>query len=188
MAEIYIAFVDTPGIFAGMIRKKLKQRYVHVVLSLDSELNEAYSVGRRWPSIPLIAGFEREDKAGILMTFPTAFYMICRVRCTDEQKDSIRAILEQMYNKRFYYHYAVLSLPFIIRNRPFYQKDHYTCSSLLAKIFEDTGIYSFHRHFSLITPKDFYELADKQMIFEGSLKELVEEDYQLSSCGAVYGQ
>ena len=31
MARIYIAFVDTPGFFAALIRKFLKQRYVHVV-------------------------------------------------------------------------------------------------------------------------------------------------------------
>ena len=45
MAQIYIAFVDTPGFFAGMIRQVIKQKYIHVVLSMDAELEEAYSVG-----------------------------------------------------------------------------------------------------------------------------------------------
>ena len=34
MAQIYIAFVDTPGFFAGMIRQVIKQKYIHVVLSM----------------------------------------------------------------------------------------------------------------------------------------------------------
>ena len=38
MAQIYIAFVDTPGFFAGMIRQVIKQKYIHVVLSMDAEL------------------------------------------------------------------------------------------------------------------------------------------------------
>lgn len=55
MAQIYIAFVDTPGFFAGMIRQVIKQKYIHVVLSMDAELEEAYSVGRRNPAVPLFA-------------------------------------------------------------------------------------------------------------------------------------
>ena len=83
MAEIYIAFVDTPGFFARMIRKRLKQKYIHVVVSLDASLTEAYSIGRRHPSIPLIAGFEKEDKKKILRAFPQADYMICRITCSE---------------------------------------------------------------------------------------------------------
>ena len=57
MTEIYIAFVDTPGIFASIIRRVIKQKYIHVAIGLDENLDEAYSIGRRHPSIPLIAGF-----------------------------------------------------------------------------------------------------------------------------------
>lgn len=52
MAHIYIAFVDTPGFFAWLIRRFLRQKFVHVVLSGDAELTEAYSVGRRNPAAP----------------------------------------------------------------------------------------------------------------------------------------
>ena len=62
MTEIYIAFVDTPGIFASIIRRVIKQKYIHVAIGLDENLDEAYSIGRRHPSIPLIAGFEKEEK------------------------------------------------------------------------------------------------------------------------------
>ena len=51
---------------AGMIRQVIKQKYIHVVLSMDAELEEAYSVGRRNPAVPLFAGFEKEDKRKIL--------------------------------------------------------------------------------------------------------------------------
>ena len=65
MTEIYIAFVDTPGIFASIIRRVIKQKYIHVAIGLDENLDEAYSIGRRHPSIPLIAGFEKEEKRKI---------------------------------------------------------------------------------------------------------------------------
>ena len=61
MEQIYLAFVDTPGFFASIIRRVIGIPYVHVVLSMDADLREAYSVGRRNPAVPLIAGFEKEN-------------------------------------------------------------------------------------------------------------------------------
>lgn len=181
MAEIYIAFVDTPGFFAGIIRRVIHQKYIHVALALDPYLREAYSIGRRYPSIPLIAGFEKEDKKKILKAFPEADYMVCSITCTDRQKEYIEQELKKAMKARFRYHYAVIGLPFILFGRPFYQKNHFTCSSYIARLLEEAGVCRWNRHFSLITPKDFYEFKEKQVIFEGSLKELVEWDQRLVS-------
>ena len=60
MEKIYIAFVDTPGLFASALHGYLKQKYIHVLLSLDENLDEAYSFGRRNPAVPLVAGYERD--------------------------------------------------------------------------------------------------------------------------------
>ena len=171
MAEIYIAFVDTPGFFAGIIRSVIRQKYIHVALSLDPYLEETYSIGRRHPSVPLIAGFEKEDKYKILRAFPDADYMVCSVKCTAEQKKYIEEKLNEAMEQRFHYHYAVIGRPFILMNIPFYQKNHYTCSSYLAKLLEDAGVCKWNKHFSLVTPKDFYEYEGKKKIFEGSLYE-----------------
>ena len=101
MAQLYIAFVDTPGLFAGIIRRVLKQKYIHVALSLDPRLEEAYSIGRRHPSVPLIAGFEKEDKRKILKAFPGADYMIYSLECTAEQKEYVEERLQEAMRKRF---------------------------------------------------------------------------------------
>ena len=176
MAEIYIAFADTPGFFAGIIRRVIRQKYIHVALSLDPMLRETYSIGRRHPSVPLIAGFEKEDKKKILRAFPDADYMICSISCTEEQKKYIERELRQAMRERFRYHYAVIGLPFILMGKPFYQKNHFTCSSYIAKLLEEAGVCRWDRHFSLITPKDFYEYREKQKIYEGPLSRLAEMD------------
>lgn len=173
MAQIYIAFVDTPGIFAAIIRHVLKQKYIHVAVSLDPSLEETYSIGRRHPAVPLIAGFTREEKNKVIKAFPNADYLVCRMDCSTEQKETLEEILRNTMSQRFHYHYAILGLPFILWNRPFYQKNHYTCSSYLAKILEEAGICKWEKHFSLVTPKDFYEYPKKLKIFEGSLAEFI---------------
>ena len=101
MTEIYIAFVDTPGIFASIIRRVIKQKYIHVAIGLDENLDEAYSIGRRHPSIPLIAGFEKEEKRKILRAFPGADYMICSIPCTQEQKQFIKEELHEAMKNRY---------------------------------------------------------------------------------------
>ena len=174
MAQIYIAFVDTPGGFAGIIRRVIRQKYIHVAIGLDPGLEEAYSIGRRHPSIPLIAGFEREDKSRILKAFPEADYMICSLECSREQKSYIEERLREAMKKRFRYHYAVAGLPFILWQSPFYQKNHYTCSSYIARLLEEAGVCRWNKHFSLVTPRDFMEYEEKEKVFEGSLRELTE--------------
>lgn len=142
MEKLYIGLVDTPGLFAWMIRKAIRQDYIHVVLGMDEMLDECYSVGRRFPSIPLLAGFEREEKEKIIRAFPTARYMIFAIDCTKEQKE-------------------------------FFREKRYTCSSFIARVLEENGLKLFSKHFSLVTPKDFYELEQKEVIYEGELKQLI---------------
>lgn len=175
MTHIYIALVDTPGIFAAVIRRFLRQRYVHVVIAADAGLSEAYSVGRRNPAVPLLAGFEREEKERILHVFPGAFYRVCALPCTEKQKEKIVEKLRADYDRRFGIHYAVPGLPFLALGLPFFIKDEYTCSSYTAKILEENGIKISDKHFSLVTPKDFYEYNGMQVIFEGPLSDLMPE-------------
>ena len=172
MAHIYIALVDTPGFFAALIRRFIKQRYIHVVLGFDAELREAYSVGRRNPAIPMFAGFEKEHKDRILAAFPNAFYRICELECTDMQKNALWEKIQEDYRKRFRIHYAVCGLPFILAKLPFYINNQYTCSSYIASVLEENGILQFKKHFSLVTPKDFYADQHLRVVFEGELSQI----------------
>jgi len=173
MEKLYFALVDTPGFFAGIIRKVIKQDYVHVAMSMDAELTQAFSIGRRNPAVPFFAGFTQEHSEQVLRKFPNAKYRIISVTCTEEQKEQIHCTLLECLNQKFQYHYCILGLPFILLKIPFYQYNHYTCSSFAAKVLTEAGILSFDKHFSLVTPRDFYELENAEVVYEGSLREHV---------------
>lgn len=184
MEKLYIALVDTPGIFAGLIHYVIQRPYIHVVLALDPQLEEAYSVGRRNPFIPFVAGFVREDKRKIYRAFPTAKYKIISLECTKEQKENITEQLRLCYQNRFFYHYCVLGLPKIMLQKPFYQEAHYTCTSFIARLLEQNGIHLFNKHFSLVTPADFYDMKAHEVLFEGRLSELLDNN----NMGRVKGE
>lgn len=189
MAHIYLAFVDTPGFFASLIRLYIKQRYIHVVISMDAGLEEAYSVGRRNPFIPFFAGFERENKRSIYQAFPTAHYIVCELTCSVEQKEQLRKKLRKDFHRRFQYHYTIFGLPFLLMGRPFYQKNHYTCSSYIARLLKENQIVISDKHFSLVTPRDFYEYPKKRIIFQGPLAEFIgdihDSKYRIRTGGGI---
>lgn len=187
MEKIYIALVDTPGLFANIIRRTIDREYIHVVLGLDEELNEAYSFGRRNPHIPYFSGFEKENLQQILSAFPTARYRIYSLDCTKEQKVMMQEKLRQLYECRFRYHYCVWGLPFLLLKKPFYQKRHYTCSSFLARFLEENGIGLFEKHFSLVTPADFYDHKQTDILFEGPLQEFIRREAGDTSFRTVRG-
>ncbi len=177
MDKLYFALVDTPGFFASIIRRTIGISYVHVVVATDRNLRNAYSVGRRNPAIPIIAGFERENLYEIYRAFPTARYKIVSISCTEEQKKDIIRTLNSCYENRLHYHYCVFGLPFLLMGIPFYQKRHFTCSSFIAKLLSDNGMHLFDKHFSLVTPRDFYELQDTTLLYEGSLATFLRLSY-----------
>lgn len=175
MENLYLVLMDTPGFFAGIIRRVIKLNYIHVIISMDDALSENYSMNRRHPDIPILAGFVREHPSKIVMKFPESQCRILCMQCTSGQKREILKRLRYCHIHRFRFHYCVIGLPFILMDRPFYLKNQFTCSGFLAKLFDDNGIHLFHKHFSLVTPKDFYELDDLQVIYEGKLCDYVKE-------------
>lgn len=178
-SAIYVGFVDTPGLFASIIRRVIGQNYVHVVLGFDPELKEAYSIGRRNPAVPLFAGFERENREKILKKYPTARYQVCRVACTKVQREALQQEAKTEWERRFTHHYMVIGLLFLLAGIAFDQKNHDTCSSWLARVTQKVGLQEWQKPFPLITPRDVYEQLGKDscvgtLVFEGTLAELVE--------------
>lgn len=177
-SEIYVGFVDTPGLFASIIRRVIGQNYVHVVLGFDPELKEAYSIGRRNPAVPFFAGFERENREKILKKYPTARYQICRIACTNMQREALLLETKTEWERRFTHHYMIIGLVFLLAGIPFDQKNHDTCSSWLARVTQKVGLQEWDKPFPLITPRDVYEQMGKEsgvgtLVFEGMLVELM---------------
>ena len=96
MENLYFVLVSTPGLFASIIRQVTGIEYCHVALAFDPDLHETYSVGRRVPSVPVIAGFVQEDAHRILQVFPTASYRVVSYPCSAEFKDRLRRELRRV--------------------------------------------------------------------------------------------
>ncbi|MFQ9933273.1 MAG: hypothetical protein ACLRVQ_02425 [Lachnospiraceae bacterium] len=168
--KLYIVLISTPGIFATLIRLYTRLKYIHVVLAMDEELKEAYSFGRRNPKIPILSGFEHEEMDKVIKHFPRALCMVTEIECTKEQKENVWKRINYYKANAKRYHYTVLGLPFILLKKPFHQKRRYACSQFVARTLEDYGIRKFDKHYSLVTPRDFYEMPDKKILYVGTVE------------------
>lgn len=168
--KLYIVLIGTPGIFATIIRWVTKIKYIHVVLGMDEDLKECYSFGRRNPKIPILSGFEQEKMDKVIEKFPKALCMVTEIECTAKQKEQIWGRINYYKQNAKRYHYTILGLPFMLFNKPFHQKRRYACSQFVARTLEDYGVRKFEKHFSLMTPRDFYEMPDKKILYVGTIE------------------
>lgn len=167
----------TTGIFASLIKAYTKTDYIHIILGLDKDLKYCYSYGRRYPAIPVISGFEREELDKVVKVFPKVIIRVTEITCTPAQKKAIQSRIDYYYKKRFKYHYCILGLPFLLINRPFHQKRHYTCSQFVGKMLLDHKIMTFDKHYTLLTPKDFMLMAAQNITFEGTVQDFIKKNW-----------
>lgn len=168
--KLYLVLIGTPGIFATIIRLVTRIKYIHIVLGMDEDLKECYSFGRRNPKIPILSGFEQEKMDEVIAKFPKAICMVTEIECTKKQKEQIWGRINYYKANAKRYHYTILGLPFILLKKPFHQKRRYACSQFVARTLEDYGVRKFNKHFSLVTPRDFYEMPDKKILYVGTIE------------------
>lgn len=175
MEHLYLGLVGTPGIFATIIKAVTRIKYIHIILGMDEEMKYAYSFGRRKPSIPILSGFEHEELDKVIKHFPKALIMVCEIDCTKEQKAQVQKRIDYYLENAKKYKYTVLGLPWMLFNKPFHQKRHYACSQFVARTLEDYGIRKFDKHYSIITPRDFYEMPNKKILYVGTIEGYIDK-------------
>lgn len=168
--KLYLVLIGTPGIFATIIRMVTRIKYIHIVLGMDEDLKDCYSFGRRNPKVPILSGFEKEEMDKVIEKFPKALCMVTEIKCTKEQKEKVWGRINYYTANAKRYHYTILGLPWMLFNKPFHQKRRYACSQFVARTLEDYGIRKFDKHWSIMTPRDFYEMEDKKILYVGTIE------------------
>lgn len=52
-------------------------------------------------------------------------------------------------------------------NKVYQRKYHYVCSQFCGKLLSDADIYDFKKDYSLIKPKDIFNMKGLKLIYEG---------------------
>ncbi|MBQ8927132.1 MAG: hypothetical protein IJ055_02510 [Oscillospiraceae bacterium] len=169
--EIYLVISQTGTWLSRLLAVITKAGYNHASISLDPQLRDMYSFGRRHAYNPIIAGFVKESPYfGTFFRFRReARCVILRITVTPEQHEQLREFLTEMYRNKEQYHYNFLGLVLAAFDVVYRRENHYYCSEFCRDALElfsilDTGSYE-----GIVKPVDFLESEQVQIVYTGSM-------------------
>ena len=168
MKKIYIIATNNYTMPSRIFGLATKEKFVHISIALDKKWKKVYSFGRKNVKWPLPAGFVNEDFNSILKYFQNSLCRVYELPITNSQYYQLKAELSENYIKNaIKYRYNITGLPMINFNFPYHRKYHYVCSQFCGKLLIDCGIIDFEKDYSILKPRDFFELKNTTLIYEG---------------------
>ncbi|XID92740.1 hypothetical protein ACF3MZ_30530 [Paenibacillaceae bacterium WGS1546] len=167
---IYVLLTHTGTIFTTLIKLFTAAPYNHASLALDADLNEMFSFGRKRAANPFIAGFVEEDVGeGTYRLFPNTRCKLLRLNVTRQQKENVEAFIRFLQRERDNYRYNLLGLLGVLLKRDLKLKNAYFCTQFVAETLRQSGIRLWERPSALVTPNDFLQHPDFEILYEGLL-------------------
>ncbi|MDF1508650.1 hypothetical protein PZE06_10655 [Robertmurraya sp. DFI.2.37] len=165
--KIYILLTDTGTVLTRVIRLYTKKTYNHASLSLDPNLTEVYSFGRKRPNNPFIGGFVKENiTTGPLREADCVIYS-CTV--SERQYQQIQTFLKEIEIQEHLYRYNFIGLFAFMLKKELHRKNAYFCSEFVATALSNSGIVQLRKPPSFVAPHDFEDIRDFQLEFRGKL-------------------
>lgn len=178
MKKAYILLTDTGTVLTRCIKLFTKKPYNHASLALDIDLNEVYSFGRKSASNPFNGGFVKEDMNTKI--FQQANCTLYSFEVTEKQYNDIKQFIKSFENQKEDYNYNILGLFGFIFNKPIGRKNSYFCSQFVATVLKENEVAQFEKTPALIAPHDFQQISNFQLVFEGNLKNYLNDTTELA--------
>jgi hypothetical protein len=170
--EVYILLSHSGSIISSMIKRFSELEYSHIAIGVDNSFKIFYSFGRRRLSNPLIAGFVSEDvEDGIYARFNEGKFSLYKLKVSKEQYNELVSELQYFEKNKKAYRYNFAGLLSAKAGYSLERKNAYFCSQFAAQLFESANIYEFNKKHGLITPMDFQEIPNIELISKGNMKD-----------------
>jgi hypothetical protein len=170
--KVYILLTYTGTFPSKLIKLYTKKTFSHVSISLDKDLTELYSFGRKYLRFPFIGGFIQENPSiGVFALYPDTLCRLYEIPVSKRQYTKIKQEIEKFKSQKSKYSYNFIGLAGLMLNRRIVVKDRYFCSQFVAKVLEDSKVNLFDKSSEFVTVEDFnIQLVNNPMIFEGNLQ------------------
>lgn len=170
---LYIVLTRPNTIISKLIKLIKKDEYTHAAISLDKELDQMYSFGRKHTFNPFIGKFKQENlNKGIYRFCRKLPGMILEIEVSEEQYSRVKALLEHFIVNKNYYKYNYRGLIDSILNKEACYDNRFLCSEFVYHVLNECGIADFSISRNLVRPQNFIALKSN-IIYKGDLKELI---------------
>ena len=157
--SIFLIYSNTYSKVSKVLNLFMKEEYTHISISLDQDIRNFYSFGRRNYYIPLIGGFvEESTQEGIFSQFNETIIEVVEKKVTEKEYNTLKEELEKYKIFSNIYRYNLIGLPLMRFNIPYERERHFACSQFVGYLLQKSEIYKFDKSWSLVQPKDIREI------------------------------
>ena len=178
--SIYIVLSSNDTFIGKIIKKRAELKfwnryagdgYSHASLSLDAKLDNMMSFARKKINNPFVSGLIRENiYSGVFArSGAESRIAVMEVSVSRSQYDYIQQLTTEYWNRRETLKYNFLGLfSMLLYAKGANVKNRYICSHWVAEVLEESGVYHFEKKRPCdVRPFDYYDVFDKNIIFEG---------------------
>ncbi len=174
MKTIYLLLTKTDTVLSNIIARVTGDPYTHVAISLNKELTELYSFGRKVKNNPLKAGFIKEHLVGSI--YEENLHCDCAVykaNITDEQYEKLTLELIKMRSEQNKYKYNLLGLLNFILHINLKRKNKYFCSEFVAEMLRRIDVLPVQYTPQKTRPIDFTKMPIFSELYSGKLGAII---------------
>lgn len=182
---VYVVFLTTNTFMGKLIRFFTRNRYSHVALAFDENLNKMYSFARYHINSPISGGFVVEHPERYLNGGKDVMIKMCKVPVSEKEYHRIKDTIEYFCKHRKMMLYNTLNAVLSLVKKKLNIKDTYTCIEFVTYLLNIRDILAI---------KELEDMLESYLIYQGSLKVIAkyepmpEDEYFQRRCfrGVIY--
>lgn len=169
--SIYVILTRSQTIVSKLIHVVSQDEYTHAAISLDPNLQEMYSFGRKYTYIPFIGRFRRESfNEGVFRAHNNLPGIVIEFRVTEEQFLRAKTLLDNFILNSQIYKYHYLGLVYNFLQKEANNENRFICSEFVYHILKESGIFNINISSNLVRPETLRANLRNNIIYEGNLK------------------
>lgn len=171
--KIYIILTRTNTILSRLIGFINEDEYTHASISLDRELKQMYSFGRKYSYNPFIGCFVKENlNEGVFGRQNNLYGLVMEIQVSREQYGKVENLINGFILNNNLYKYNYIGLLNCLLNREFCNDNRFLCSEFVYYILNISNIVSFDKPGNLVRPQDLLNIKGR-VVFSGNLKKAI---------------
>lgn len=175
---LYIVLTRPNTGISKIIRVIKRDKYTHAAISLNKELDQMYSFGRRKTNNPFIGRFKKEAlNEGIYELCNTLPGVVIEVEVSKKQYQKAKKLVDHFINNSSLYKYNYKGLAYSLMNRPTHTDNRFLCSEFVYYILRESGVVDFKVARNLVRPQSLLDI-DGRILYNGDLKVINLMEYE----------
>jgi len=167
---VYVVLTRTNTVISRLIQLFKKDEFTHAAISLDRDLANMYSFGRKYTFNPFIGVFKHENlNKGTYKYCKVLPGAVIELEVTKQQYQRAKALLQCFISNAGRYKYNYMGLVNGLLTREACHDSRFVCSEFVYYILNESGIADFKISRNLVRPQSLLKLNGR-IIFKGDLK------------------